>query len=206
MQTTDEQVRQLIRQAEKHMDREEWDEVAELCYQVLALDLDNRNAENKLRLVYLRKDLLRDMERQMFRLFDPEDDRPHQRRHKLGFSYACLSSWEGWLELDWDEPPAEVAETLEAGQHRLIADYLMGEEEAYAEARVAFDQALAAAEDKAAVLWWLGKIYAQHGYFAEAAETLEQMAALRPLSSDARRLYGEVRWWRDNDRYICWVL
>jgi len=199
-------VRQLIRQAEEHMDREEWDEVAELCYQVLTLDSHNRNAENKLRLVYLRKDLLRDMERQMFRMFDPEDDRPHQRRHKLGFSYACLNPWEGWLELDWDEPPAEVAETLEAGRLRLIADYLMGEEGANAEARAAFDQALAAAEDKAAALWWLGKIYAHHGYFVEAVETLEQMAALSPLSPDARRLYGEVRWWRDNGCYICWVL
>jgi tetratricopeptide (TPR) repeat protein len=206
MQTTDEQVRQLIRQAEEHMDREEWDEVAELCYQVLALDPDNRNTENKLRLVYLRKDLLREMERQMFRLFDPEDHRPHQRRHKLGFSYACLSPWEGWLELDWEEPPAEVAETLEAGRRRLIADYLMGEERAYAAAQAAFDQALAAADDKAAVLWWLGKIYAHHGYFAEAVEVLEQMAALRPLLPEALRLYGEVHWWRDNDRYICWVL
>ena len=129
MQTTDEQVRQLIRQAEKHMDREEWDEVAELCYQVLALDPDNRNAENKLCLFYLRKDLVREMGRQMFRMFDPEDDRPHQRRHKLGFSYACLSRWEGWLDLDWDKPPAEVAETLEAGRLRLITDYLMGEGE-----------------------------------------------------------------------------
>ena len=206
MQTTGEQVRQLIRQAEQHMDREEWDEVAELCYQVLALDPDNRNAENKLRLVYLRKDLLRDMERQMFRMFDPEDDRPHQRRHKLGFSYACLSPWEGWLELDWDQPPAEVAETLEAGRLRLIADYLMGEEGAYAAARAAFDQALAAADDKAAILWWLGKIYAHHGYFAEAVETLELMADPGPLSPEARRLYGEARWWRDNDCYICWVL
>lgn len=206
MQTTDEQVRQLICQAEEHMDREEWDDVAELCYQVLACDPDNRNAENKLRLVYLQKDLLRDMERQMLRLFDPEDDRPHQRRHKLGFSYVCLSPWEGWLELDWDEPPAEVAETLEAGRGRLIADYLMGEEGTYAAAQVAFDQALAAADDKTAVLWWLGKVYAQHGYFAEAAEALEQMAALSSLSPEARRLYGEVRWWRDNDHYICWVL
>ncbi|GEM_PF-2487712 len=91
MQTTEEQVGQLIRQAEKHIDREEWD---------------------------------------------------------------------------------EVAETLEAGRLRLIADYLMGEEGAY----------------------------------AEAVETLERMAALAPLSPDARRLYGEARWWRDNDHYICWVL
>jgi len=206
MQMTDEQVRRLIRRAEEHMDRKEWDEVAELCYQVLALDPDNENAENKLRLVYLQKDLLRDMGRQMLRLFDPEDDRPHQRRHKLGFSYACLSRWPGWLDLDWDKPPAEVAETLETGRLRLIADYLMGEEGAYAEARATFDQALAEAEDKAAVLWWLSKIYAHHGYFAEAVEALEQMAALAPLSAEARRLYGEARWWRDNDRYICWVL
>ena len=49
-----------------------------------------------------------------------------------------------WLELDWDEPLAEVAETLEAGRRRLIADYLMGEEGAYKAAQAAFDQALAA--------------------------------------------------------------
>lgn len=42
MQTTDEQVRQLIRQAEEHTGQEEWNEVAELCYQVLALDPVNR--------------------------------------------------------------------------------------------------------------------------------------------------------------------
>jgi cytochrome c-type biogenesis protein CcmH/NrfG len=55
-------------------------------------------------------------------------------------------------------------------------------------------------------LWWLGKIYAHHGYFTEAVEALEQMAALASLSPDAHRLYGEARWWRDNDHYICWAL
>jgi len=200
-----EAIRKLIRRAERHMDREEWDEVAELCYQVLALDPENENAANKLRLVYLQKDMLREMERQMFRMFDPEDDRPHQRRHKLGFSYRCLSRWSGWDE-DCDEPPAGESPVLEEGRHHLIADYLLGEEGAYAAARQSFDQALAAAHDRRTVLYWLARLYAQHGYFAEAAETLEQMAALAPLSAEARRLYGEVRWWRDNDRYICWVL
>jgi len=199
------EIRKLIARAERHMDREEWDEVAELCYQVLALDPDNENAANKLRLVYLQKDMVREMERQMFRTFDPEDDRPHQRRHQLGFSYACLSRWSGWDE-DWDEPPAGESQALETGRHRLIADYLMGQEGAYDAARRAFDQALAEAHDQRAVLYWLARLYAHHGYFAEAAETLEQMAAQEPLAPEARRLYGEVRWWRDNDHYICWVL
>jgi hypothetical protein len=94
MDEKSQKVRKLIRRAERYMDRDEWDEVAELCYHVLALEPHNENAANKLRLVYLRDDLVREMERQMFRMFDPEDDRPHQRRHKLGFSYACLSRWE----------------------------------------------------------------------------------------------------------------
>jgi tetratricopeptide (TPR) repeat protein len=202
MDETRQQIRKLITRAERHMDREEWDEVAELCYQVLALDPDNENAANKLRLVYLQKDLVREMERQMFRMFDPEDDRPHQRRHKLGFSYACLSRWSGWYE-DWDEPPAGESPALEEGRHHLIADYLMGEDGAYDAAHRTFDHALAEAHDRQAMLYWLARLYAHHGYFAEAAETLEQMAALGPLSPEARRLYGEVRWWRDNDQYIC---
>lgn len=198
-------IQKLITRVEQHMDRGEWDEVAELCYQVLALDPDNENAANKLRLVYLRKDMVREMERQMFRMFDPEDDRPHQRRHKLGFSYACLSRWSGW-DKDWREPPAGESQELEEGRHRLIANYLMGEDGAYNAARQAFDQALAEAKDRRAVLYWLSRLYAHHGYFAEAAEALEQMAALGSLSPEVCRFRGEVRWWRDNDQYICWVL
>ncbi|MFQ6014060.1 MAG: tetratricopeptide repeat protein [Anaerolineae bacterium] len=205
MDEKSQQIRRLISRAERHMDREEWDEVSELCYQVLALDPANENAANKLRLVYLRKDFVQEMERQMFRMFDPEDDQPHQRRHKLGFSYACLSRWPGWYE-DWDELPAGESPALEEGRRRLIADYLMGEDGAYNAARRAFDQALAEAHDWRAVLYWLARLYAQHGYFVEAAEALEQMAALGPLSPEACRLYGEVCWWRDNDQYICWVL
>jgi tetratricopeptide (TPR) repeat protein len=176
-----------------------------LCYHVLALEPHNENAANKLRLVYLRDDLVREMERQMFRMFDPEDDRPHQRRHKLGFSYACLSRWPGWHR-DWDKPPFNESPALMEGRSNLIADYLMGKEGAYNSARQAFDQALTEAHDRGAVFYWLARLYAHHGYFAEAAEALEQMASLGPLSPEACRLYGEVCWWRDNDHYICWVL
>jgi len=199
-----EQIRKLIRHAERYMDREEWDEAAELCYQVLALDPHNDNAANKLRLVYLRDDLVQEMGRQMFRMFDPEDDRPHQRRHKLGFSYACLSRWEEAQGLD--KPPSGESPALVEGRSHLIADYLMGKEGAYNSARQVFDRALFEARDRGAVLYWLARLYAHHGYFVEASEALEQMAALGTLSPEACRLYGEVCWWRDNDHYICWVL
>jgi len=205
MEGKSQQINELIACAERQMDREEWDGVAELCYQVLALEPHNENAANKLRLVYLRDDLVRQMERQMFRMFDPEDDRPHQRRHKLGFSYACLSRWPGWHK-DWDKLPSGGSPALVEGRHHLIADYLMGKEGAYNSARQAFDRALAEAHDRRAVLYWLARLYAHHGYFAESAEALEQMAALCTLSPEVCRLYGEVRWWRDNDHYICWVL
>lgn len=205
MDEKNQQIRKLIRRAERHMDCEEWDEVAELCYQVLALEPHNENAANKLRLVYLRDDLVREMGRQMLRMFDPEDDRPHQRRHMLGFSYACLSRWPGWHK-NWDKPPSGESLALVEGRSHLIADYLMGKEGAYNSARQAFERALADARDRRAVLYWLARLYAHHGYFAEAAETLEQMADLDALSPEECRLYGEVRWWRDNGHYICWVL
>ncbi|MBC8229192.1 hypothetical protein H8E77_06560 [bacterium] len=72
--------------------------------------------------------------------------------------------------------------------------------------RQAFDRALSEPCDRRAVLYWLARLYSHHGYFIEASEALEQMAALSPLSPEVCRLYGEVCWWRDNDHYICWVL
>jgi hypothetical protein len=200
-----EQIRKIIRRAERHMDCEEWDEVSELCYQVLALEPHNENASNKLRLVYLRDDLVRDMGRQMLRKFNLEDDRPHQRRHMLGFSYACLSRWQGWHK-NWSKPPSGESPALMEGRKYLIADYLMGKEGAYNSARQIFDSALAEARDRRAVLYWLARLYAHHGYFVEAAEAIEQMADLDSLSPEECRLYGEVCWWRDNNQYICWVL
>jgi len=205
MEEKRQQVQKLIARAERYMDGDEWDEVAELCYQVLALEPHNENAANKLRLVYLRDELVKEMGRQMLRMFNPEDDRPHQRRHQLGFSYTCLSRWQGWHK-DWDRPPSMESPALVEGRRYLIADYLMGEDGAYNAARHAFDRAIAEAHDRRSVLYWLARLYARHGYFAEAAEALEQIAALGPLSSEACRLYGEVCWWRENDHYICWVL
>jgi len=41
MDEKSQKIRKLIRRAERYMDRDEWDEVAELCYQVLALEPHN---------------------------------------------------------------------------------------------------------------------------------------------------------------------
>ena len=63
-------IAKLIKQAEHFIDHREWDEAAARCYQILALDPDNLNAQNKLTLIYLQRELVEDMRRAVSRLFD----------------------------------------------------------------------------------------------------------------------------------------
>lgn len=45
----------------------------------------------------------------------------------------------------------------------------------------------------------------RQGYFAESVEVLEDLLAKFPDDPDARRLWAEVRWWRDNQNRIPWI-
>jgi hypothetical protein len=54
-------------------------------------------------------------------------------------------------------------------------------------------------------MFWVGKEYAQQGYFAEAVDVLEELLRKYPDDQLARRLWVEVRWWRDHQHQIPWI-
>jgi hypothetical protein len=54
-------------------------------------------------------------------------------------------------------------------------------------------------------MFWVGKEYVQQGYFAESVDVLEELLRNYPDDPLARRLWVEVRWWRDHQHQIPWI-
>jgi hypothetical protein len=54
-------------------------------------------------------------------------------------------------------------------------------------------------------MMWVADLYADQGFFAESTEVLEQLLAQFPDDQEARRLWVEVCWWRDNQTKIPWI-
>jgi tetratricopeptide (TPR) repeat protein len=195
-------IAKLIKQAEHYIDHRDWDEAAVRCYQILALDPDNVDAQQKLRLIYIQRELVDDMRQAVTRLADPDDASPHQYRRRLAFSYRVLSRWEGWLQDD-EQPPVDE---LEEAAQILNAAYLHGEERDLLTAWNEYVAAcLAHPQRRRAVQWWMARQYAQRGFFADAAEVLTEMIAHRPDDLDARYVLAEMRWWRDHADCIAWL-
>ncbi len=196
------------------LDEDEWHEAAELAYQALVHDPDRSRAANALLRCYLHRDALREMERVQFRLFHPEDpdyDAPHQQRRRRVYTYRCLSRASAWM--DWiggDHIPlelADVADKLHEGYAALNAAYCVGEHGAYERARAAFAEAEAACAERRALTWYLARLYADHGFFAECLETLEQLKVLDEagFSSAAYQLWIEVSWWHTYGWQVPWL-
>ena len=197
-------IARLIQQAEHFIHRRDWDEAAVRCYRILALVPGNADAQNKLRLIYLQRDLVEDMRRTLLRLFDPEDASPHQHRRRLAFSYRVLSRWEGWLSDDAEQTPP--AHELEEVAQILNYAYLYGDDGDLLEAWNRFCEASARRpHDRPAIRWWMVKQYAVHGFFADAAEVLSELLDASPDDLDARYVLAEMRWWRDHDDCIAWI-
>jgi TolA-binding protein len=197
-------IARLIEQAEHFIDHHDWDEAAVRCYRILALDPGNANAQNKLRLIYLQRDLVDDMRNAVMRLSDPDDASPHQHRRRLAFSYRVLSRWEGWLEDDVEQTPVDE---LEEVAQILNAAYLHGDDRDLLQAWNGYVQACAKyPRDRQAVQWWMAKQYAQRGFFADAAEVLTEMLSRYPENPDARYVLAEMRWWRDHADCIAWLI
>ena len=197
-------IARLIEQAEHFIDHHDWDEAAVRCYKILALDPMNANAQNKLRLIYLQRDLVEDMRNAVQRLSDPDDASPHQYRRRLAFSYRVLSRWEGWLEDDQEQTPVD---DLEEVAQILNAAYLHGDDRDLLQAWNGYVEACAKyPRERQAVQWWMAKQYAQRGFFADAAEVLTEMLGRGPDSPDARYVLAEMRWWRDHADCIAWLV
>lgn len=196
-------IARLIKQAEHYILHQDWDEAAMRCYRILALDGNNLDAQQKLRQIYLQRDLAEDMRSALSRLSDPEDASPHQHRRRLAFSYKVLSRWEGWLEDDCEQTPVDE---LEEVAHILNAANLYGEDRKLLYAWNRYVAACARhAPQRRALQWWMAKQYAQHGFFADAAEVLTEMLGCGPDDYDARYMLAEMRWWRDHAGCIAWI-
>ena len=106
-------------------------------------------------------------------------------------------------EQEQDGPP-DVAKILEDGKMELLGAYCLGDEECTDYAWAIFSDALAMTVDPHGALLWIGKQYADLGFFADSAEVLAELCA-RFTDPDAKRLLAEVIWWRDNAYRIPWI-
>ena len=186
-------------------------DAAALCFDVLALFPDCWEAADLALEALSDPWLIRENRRALSRIIDEWDDRAWQQRRRLARSFGYTSRWEGQYR-KWDEAidpedvcPADVKAMLEEGEHQLIQDYLLGETRGAEAAWAIFQEAFQLTHNPRAALLWVGDLYANQGYFAEAVDVLEQLLAEFPKDAAARRLWAEVRWWRDYQDKIPWI-
>lgn len=185
-------------------------DAAALCFEVLALFPDNREAADLVYEVFCDEWLIYDNRVALQRHIDEWDDRPWQQRRRLALSFRFMSRWEDrhrqyekGYEHERNGPP-DVAELLEAGHGELLHAYCLGDNECTNLAWVHFEEACRRAKDLRLTLFWIGRQYAELGFFADAAEVLTELCA-KFNDESARRLLAEVRWWRDNGHRIPWI-
>jgi hypothetical protein len=199
----------LIEQVNDLLEDEwEWDSAAEKAYEALAIDPTYGRAANALLRCYLTHNALREMQHVLRKLFDPEDEEKFNQRHRIAaYSYRVLSRADFWLEWSEELPPelSDVKETIEAGEQALRRAYFGGEERDLKAARAQFKRALDRAADRSGVLWYLARVYADKGYFADSAALLSSLIAAAPNHPHALRLYAEMVWWRDHSRQVPWI-
>lgn len=185
-------------------------DAAALCFDVLALFPDCTEASDLVYELFCDEWTIYDNRVAIQRNIDEWDDRPWQQRRRLALSFRFMSRWEGW-EREYEEGreeelngPADVENVLEDGKLELLGAYCLGDEECTGYAWSIFADALQKTSDPHATLLWIGKTYADLGFFADAAEALGELCS-RFNNPDARRLLAEVIWWRDNAHCIPWI-
>jgi len=204
-------VRQMLLQAR---DVGQWycgqSDGAALCYDVLALFPDCRDANDLVYELFSDEWCIYDNRVAVQRHIDEWDDRPHQQRRRLALSFRFMSRWEGW-DREFDrgrkaerEGPPDVRKLLMLGKMQLLEAYCLGDEEASDYAWVPFTRAIEKSRDSETTLLWIAKEYADLGFFADAVDVLMQLCS-QFKNQDARRLMAEVRWWRDNAYRVPWI-
>jgi hypothetical protein len=185
-------------------------DAAALCFDMLAFFPDCAEASDLVYELFCDEWTIYDNRVAVQRHIDEWDDRPWQQRRRLALSFRFMSRWEGWrheYEPGNEEElngPGDVEKILEDGKMELLGAYCLGDEECSDYAWSIFADALAKAQDAHKTLFWIGKIYADLGFFADAAEALGELCS-RFDDADARRLLAEVLWWRDNAHRIPWI-
>ena len=184
---------------------------AALCFDILALFPEHEGALKFISRAYRDGNLIRDNRRALSRLIDEWDDRPWQQQRRLALSFGYVSRWEDKYHEneegfeDEREGPDDVKTYLHTGHLQLLEDYLGGQAKGAEGAWQIFQEAIRLSQDPHATMFWVGKEYAQQGYFAESVDVLEELLRKYPNDQSARRLWVEVRWWRDHQNKIPWI-
>jgi hypothetical protein len=185
-------------------------DAAALCFEVLALVPDHREAAELVYELFGDEWLIYDNRTALQRNIDEWDDRPWQQRRRLALSFRFMSRWEGWhreYEKGYERErlgPPDVAGLLDEGKGQLLHAYCLGDEECADFAWPLFAEAFRRTRDPRHALLWVGKQYADLGFFADSVEVLAELCS-RFTDLDARRLLAEVRWWRDNAHRLPWL-
>ena len=186
-------------------------EAAGVCFDILALFPEHEGAQKFIQQAYRDGNLIRDNRRALSRLIDEWDDRPWQQRRRLALSFGYVSRWDaGHREYeegfeDEREVPEDVKKYLHTGRLQLLEDYLGGQTQGAEGAWQIFQEAIRMSKDPHATMYWVGKHYAEQGYFSESVDVLEELLRKYPDERDTRRLWVEVRWWRDHQDQIPWI-
>jgi hypothetical protein len=180
------------------------------CFDILALFPDHQEAATLAYALFCDEWLIFDTRTALQQQIDEWDDRPWQQRRRLALSLRFLSRWEDRHAEDRPgnpharRGPPDVAELLEQGHMLLLEAYCLGDDACTDLAWPLFDQAFRRSDDPRDALLWVGKQYADLGFFADAVEVLAEYCS-RFDDQDARRLLAEVRWWRDNAYRLPWL-
>lgn len=183
-------------------------DAAARCFDILAEFPDHAEAAELVYEFFCHPDIIREQRKALSRLIDEWDDRPWQQRRRLALSFSTMSRWPG-QHREYEEGvqvlPDDVAEMLEEGKGQLLQDYLLGQTKGSELAWPIFQEAIRRTSDPALAMLWVGELYAEQGFFAESVEVLADLLAQFPQEPLGRRLWAEVRWWRDNQQRIPWV-
>lgn len=141
------------------------------------------------------------------------DDRPYRQRERLAKAFHSLTRWPGYYDEDGErmyvdgvpEVLEDVEELLEQGKMQLFVAYCYGHDESADYAWPRFRQGIDEAEDPIEALYWVAEEYADHGYFADAAEVLIELCSRDGEQQLARRLLVEMVWWRDYGPYLPYI-
>ena len=182
-------------------------DVAAICFEVLALFPECYQATELVYRAFCDPYLIRENRRAISRQVDEWDDRPWQQRHRLALSFGFMCRWEGQYGEDGTGVymPEDVKDMLEEGRMQLLQDALLGQTQGRDMAWSIFLETFHHARDSQAAMLWVGMLYSDQGYFTEAVDVLEMLLAQFPRDQEARRLWAEVRWWRDNQHRIPWI-
>jgi hypothetical protein len=181
-------------------------EAAALCFDILALFPNCQEASDLVHELFCDEWTIYDMRVALQQNIDEWDDCPWQQRRRLALSFRFMSRWDGKYDIRKLEGkgPQVVRKILEDGKMELLGAYCLGDEECTDYAWSIFADALQKAKDPRATLFWIGWLYADLGFFADAAEALGELCS-RYNDDGARRLLAEVIWWRDNAHRIPWI-